>query len=125
MINDIGQAINNLYGMRESRLMIERQVKAMKADELAMRNEIFEWLAANNLKKASGTVATASIQVSAVPLVEDWDTFHIHIQQTGEFDLLQKRISVTAWRARSEDGIIVPGVSKVEDVDISLTKASR
>ncbi len=125
MITDIGQAINSLYNMRESRLRIERQVKEMKANELEMRNAIFEWLATNNLTKASGTDATASIKVSAVPLVEDWDTLHIHIQQTGEFDLLQRRISVTAWRARSEDGIIVPGVNKVEDVDISLTKASR
>jgi hypothetical protein len=70
-------------------------------------------------------VATAGIKVSNVPLVEDWDKLHEYIKTTGEFDLMQKRISVTAWRARYDEGIEVPGVSKVEDVDISLTKASR
>jgi hypothetical protein len=38
---------------------------------------------------------------------------------------MQKRISVTAWRARFDEGVEVPGVSKVEDVDISLTRATR
>jgi hypothetical protein len=77
------------------------------------------------LTKASGGAATASIKVSIVPLVEDWEMFHDYIETTGEFDLLQKRISVTAWRSRAEEGLVIPGVSSVEDVDISLTKSNR
>lgn len=122
---DIGAHIDALYALREQRLGIERRVKEMKEQEVQMRNSIFEMLAGMGLTKASGAVATAGIKVSNVPLVEDWDQLWKYIQQTGEFDLVQKRVSVTAWRARFDDGITIPGVSKVEDVDISLTKASR
>ncbi len=124
-MNDIGTRIDALYALREQRLGIEKRVKELKEEELQMRNAIFELLASMGLTKASGAMATAGIKVSQVPLVEDWDKFQSYIQETGEFDLLQKRISVTAWRARYDDGVAIPGVSKVEDVDISLTKASR
>jgi hypothetical protein len=124
-MNDIGTKIDALYALREQRLGIEKRVKELKEEELQMRNAIFELLASMGLTKASGAMATAGIKVSQVPLVEDWDKFHDYILETGEFDLLQKRISVTAWRARYDDGVAIPGVSKVEDVDISLTKASR
>jgi hypothetical protein len=122
---DIGTTIDALYAMRERRLGIERQVKEMKEAELTLRGKIFEMLANMGLTKASGAVATAGIKVSNVPLVEDWDKLWQYIIFTGSTDLVQKRISVTAWRERFEDGQEVPGVSKVEDVDISLTKASR
>lgn len=122
---DIGTTIDALYAMRERRLGIERQVKEIKEAEVTLRGKIFEMLASMGLTKASGAVATAGIKVSNIPLVEDWDALWDYIRQTGEVDLVQKRISVTAWRARFDDGVNIPGVSKVEDVDISLTKASR
>jgi hypothetical protein len=123
--NDIGARIDMLYELREQRLGIEKRVKELKEQEVQARNDIFELLASMGLTKASGALATCGIKVTNVPLVEDWDTLWGYIQQTGEFDLVQKRISVTAWRARFDDGVTIPGVSKVEDVDISLTKASR
>lgn len=123
--NDIGAKIDALYALREMRLGIERKVKELKEEEVKARNDIFDLLATMGLTKASGAVATCGIKVSNVPLVEDWDLLWDHIRASGEFDLVQKRISVTAWRARFEDGVTIPGVSKVEDVDISLTKASR
>jgi len=123
--NDIGAKIDALYALRENRLAIERRVKELKEEEVQARNAIFEMLAAMGLTKASGSMATCGIKVSNVPLVEDWDMLWAHIAETKQFDLIQKRISVTAWRARFDDGVETPGVSKVEDVDISLTKSSR
>lgn len=122
---DIGPVIDALYALREMRLGMQKKVDELKAEELRTREKIFEMLAALGLTKASGAVATAGIKVSNIPLVEDWDALQEYIKKTGEFDLMQKRISVTAWRARFEEGVEVPGVSKVEDVDISLTRASR
>jgi hypothetical protein len=125
MSQDLGSTIDQLYELREQRLALDRKVKEMKEEEVRIREQIFELLAAAGLKRASGGIATAGITVKVVPLVEDWDLVHDYIRKTGEFDLLEKRIGKTAWRARVEDGIDIPGVSAVEDVDISLTRASR
>ena len=123
--SDIGPAIDALYAIREHRLGLQRKVDELKQEEVKARERLFEMLSSLGLTKASGAVATAGIKVSKIPLVEDWDVLQQFIRDSGEFDLLQKRISVTAWRARFEEDIAVPGVSMVEDVDISLTKASR
>ena len=122
---ELGPTIDALYALREMRLGMQKKVDELKAEEVRTREKLFEMLSALGLNRASGMVATAGIKVSNIPLVEDWDMLQQHIKNTGEFDLMQKRISVTAWRARFEEGVDVPGVSKVEDVDISLTRASR
>jgi hypothetical protein len=46
---------------------------------------------------------------------EDWPTLHAYIARTGEFDLLHKRLSITALREREQapPGGLPPGVSAV------------
>jgi hypothetical protein len=121
----IGPTIDSLYALRQRRLELERKTKAMKEQEVALRERIVEMLYGLGLTSARGGVATASVTVKEVPVVEDWDAFYQHVKQTDGWDLFQNRISVTGWRARVEEGVVVPGISVVEDVDISLTKASR
>jgi len=56
-----------------------------------------------------GEHGTLSIRESIQPTVEDWNELYDYILQYGALDLLQKRISSTAFRDRLEDGEI-PGM---------------
>ena len=49
-----------------------------------------------------------------VPSVQDWDAVHQHIIDTNQFELLQKRMSATAWRELAKMGMEVPGVVGTE-----------
>lgn len=123
--NELGDVIDRLYALREQRLGLDKRVKEMKEEEVAIRNKIFEMLGSQGLRRASGAVATAGITVATIPLVEDWDKVWAYIKAHDATDLVQKRVSVTAWRARHEEGVVIDGISAVENVDISLTRASR
>jgi hypothetical protein len=122
---DLGPAIDALYALREARLDLERKAKDMKSQELEMRGAILECLDESGLSKASGLMATAGKKITIVPLVTDWDQVFGYIKQNDRFDLVQKRISVLAWRATLDEGGLIPGTEPVEEQDISLTKASR
>jgi hypothetical protein len=124
-LNELGQGIDSLYALRERRLDIEKQVKEMKQQEYELRNQILMALGESGLAKASGQLATASIRVSTIPVVEDWDSVYKYVAENDRFDLLQKRLSTVAWRDLAESGTLVPGTASVEDTDISLTKSTR
>ena len=123
--NELGAAIDRLYSNREQRLSLERTIKDLKSDELALRQEILACLEESGLSKASGGLATAGRKITTIPIVTDWDSVYGYIKDHDRFDLVQKRISVLAWRDLHNDGVNVPGTEAVEDIDITLTKASR
>lgn len=122
---DLGQLIDSYYEARQERLDKERFIKELKEKEQNLKFEIMDVLRDSGLKKATGAVATASIRSTTVPAVDDWDQVYAYITQNDRFDLLHKRISTTAWRELHDDGIEVPGITALEDEDLSLTKASR
>jgi len=124
-IKDLGSSIDELYELRDQRLGYERKAKEMKEQEQTMRNAILACLQDSGLQKASGGVATASIKIATIPIVTDWDQVFGYIKKHDRFDLVQKRISVLAWRDMYLNQDFVPGTEAVEDMDINLTKASR
>ena len=124
-IADLGSAIDALYALREMRLGYERKAKELKAEETEARNAILATLEVSGLQKASGQTATCGIRTSTIPIVTDWDEVFTYIKEHDRFDLVQKRISVLAWRETYENEGLIPGTEAVEDVDISLTKSSR
>lgn len=123
--HDLGTAIDALYGLREMRLGLQRKVDELKQQENAQRGVIIALLEGSGLTKASGGAATASVTRKILPIVDDWNSVFAYVATHNRFDLLQKRLSVTAWREMQDSGEEVPGTSSVEDVDISLTKVTR
>jgi hypothetical protein len=121
----LGQAIDQLYACRAERLEAEKQIKAMKANELALRVTIKRLLDSVNLESASGTTATTSIQYSTDPVAKDWNEIYAFIIENDAFDMLQRRLSSTAIKDRWDQGIIIPGVEKFDNWDLSLTKRSK
>jgi len=124
-LRDLGSVIDQLYGRREERLNFERRVKELKAEEMKLREEILDTLAISGLEKASGHLATAGVKTSIIPITTNWIDIHSWIRDNDRFDLLQKRLSVLAWRELYDTGVLIPGTEAVEDVDLSLTKSSR
>lgn len=121
----LGEKIDQLYEMRAKRLEAARQVEEMKRLEKLHQLGIMEELKALKLQGSKGNVATATITTDTTARVVDWKKFHKYLLKTGELDLMQQRISVTAWKERVADGKQVPGVEGVDVEDLSLTKATR
>lgn len=83
---------------------VEKQIKATEA-QIFSRLDSLEMVSAETPAGVS-----ARISESLVPKVEDWDLFHQHIRDTGDFYLLQKRAAVTTCRESFQMGRVLPGV---------------
>lgn len=120
-----GAAIDFLHKTRLARKKLEAQAELVKADEDRIEEELFAKFKKADLEGARGKLAQASISRSDVPTLEDWDKLQRHVQATGEFDLLHRRVSTEAVRARWADKKVVPGVGTFTKIKLHLTTVKK
>lgn len=121
----LAELIDQLYVKRQRRIADQKAVDALKAEEDAMSAQILEALRGMNAWGHSGSVGQVTRSVKSKPDTDnaDWPAVYAHIQATGEFDLLHKRLSDTACRARWEQGDEIPGIPRVDEESLSIKKA--
>jgi hypothetical protein len=111
-----------LYTTREMRLDIEKQVDALKQRETQLREHLINTLPKGEASGIAGRIARVAIVVKEEPQVQDWDAFYGYIKEHDAFDLLQKRMSAPAVKARWQEDETVAGVGVFNNVTISLRK---
>lgn len=118
----LGSLANQRYVLRERRLKLQEQIKELKEREEELEGRIFHALREAGVTSARGSKATVSIKREEVPTIEDFDAFFAYAKRKGNSDLLPKRVSTTAWRARMQEGKTVPGVKGFTRVSLQVTK---
>ncbi len=103
--------------LADTRLQLKallEQEKKLKQTQNALEAEIAADMERQGLTQTGNDACTISLKTEIVPTVEDWDALHQHIIATGQFELLQKRMSATAYRELITMAQSVPGVRSTE-----------
>jgi len=106
--------MNMLADTRAKLKVLLNQEKELKNVQNALEAEIAADMERQGLTQTGNDVCTISLKTETVPTVEDWDVLHQHISDTGRFELLQKRMSATAYRELIAMEPSVPGVRSTE-----------
>ncbi len=93
---------------------LQEAEKLYKQTQRELESQIVIRMQEQGLDKVSNDLCTISIKQEIVPTVENWDDVHQHIVKTNQFELLQKRMSATAYRELVASGMDVPGVKSTE-----------
>lgn len=118
----VGAVADMLYLNREGRLEKQHEVDDMAAVETVLKNHLIDTLPGNEASGTAGKVARVQLKEEQVPRVEDWDLFYKHLKKTGDFDLLNRALNVTAVRERWENNKTIPGVGSFTVTKVSVTK---
>jgi hypothetical protein len=110
------------YQTKQARLAQQKIVDELKARESLLENHLIDNLPKSEATGVAGKVARASVITKIIPTVNDWDELYKHIKKTGNFELLQRRLSETAVKERWEEKKVVPGVGTFNKITISVTK---
>lgn len=130
----LGACVDLYHDKREARLLEDKKVKAMKAEETFIQEHII-----NNVPKgdagAVGKRFKAVVKTEDVYQVEDWQAFYNHLKKTGEFDLLNRALNQAAVKERVDSQTrlsgkkgenwkpkLPPGVKTFTAVKLSVTK---
>lgn len=106
--------LKDLNDSKQSLRELQAEEKTLKQSINELENRIILNLENQGVDRIGNDVCTVSIKKEIVPTVDDWDSVHQHIIDTGQFELLQKRMSATAYRELQQMGQEVPGVVATE-----------
>jgi len=118
----LGSCADKLYELRQKRLEQQKVVDAIEAEEKALKEHIINTLPKSEASGVAGKLARVTLVTKEVPQVEDWDAFYKHVKKTGQFDLLQRRLTDAAIKERWEHGKEIPGVKHFQAVTVSINK---
>jgi hypothetical protein len=105
--------VDNIYALNETIKDHESSIRVLKEDVARKMDRLRLLVEGTGVSEVAGSMARAKFGIKSVPKVFDWQSLYGFIQQTGAWDLLHKRIGATAWEARVNAGINVPGVEQV------------
>lgn len=114
----------DLYAdVREKRLAMEKEAALVKDRETEIYNAILSTLNESADSGASGKHHRVQRVMKTVQSVTDWPQLWAFIRETGNFEMLQKRLSDKAAAEWAEaNGTQVPGVGEREIATLSFTK---
>lgn len=118
----LGACADKLYQLREARLAKQKEAEAIEAEEKALKEHLINTLPKSEANGVAGKVARVTVVTKPVPQVKDWEKFYAHVKKTGQFELMQRRLSDTAIKERWEAGKSVPGVESFNVVTVSINK---
>ena len=115
-----------LYETRAERLALQKQAEELAKQEAALKDYLIERLPAQQASGISGKLAHACVVSDTIPIYDGdagKEALWAHIRKTGQIELVQGlRLSLPAIRERWEAGKEVPGVTRMQKHDISITK---
>lgn len=117
-----GQLADALYAAREERYALQHRITKMEKEESELKDKLRAALLKLKGQTVGGRVARVTLKVKQVPRAVNWDATWKHIQKTGEFDLLHKRLNEEAVRARWDAKQSVPGVQAESVSTLSVEK---
>lgn len=115
--------IEQYFITRAKRLALAAEVAVLEQEEKDILYELTRDLLPSDTKYTEvndGYRFTATRKDSV--LVRDWSLLLPYVQATGELDLLQRRVTESAVKARWEDGKELPGIERGIKWDVKVTK---
>lgn len=112
-----------LWSTRQERLAMAKKLDELKRVERSCEDLLINKLPKDDATGVAGSLARATIEVDAVPIIVDEKKLMAYVNKTGETDLLQKpKLSSTAVRLRWDNKKSVPGVGVFNAVKVHLNK---
>lgn len=98
------------FALRQHRLRLQKEVDAVEEDEKKLKQQILDTFRDTQSTAIGGKLVEISVVEKVEPTVEDYDALYKHVQATGEFDLLYRRVNAAAVKERWQLHEKVPGV---------------
>jgi hypothetical protein len=115
--------INQYISTRAQRMEKDKEVASFKELEDTLKDAIIAKYKEQGIKQLGAANGVVKMTTSLEPVTHNWPTVWAYIRETGEFELLHKRLASLAIRERWDAGIELPGIDKQELYKLSVSGA--
>jgi hypothetical protein len=120
--SNLPDLVDNYITTRAQRLVLAKQAEEMEEAEKEMYKTIIAKLREGGMSAMGGKVGVVKLHETVEPIAQDWPATWAFIKEHDAFELLHKRLTVTAVKERWEHGEEVPGVGRVPKFSLSVSK---
>lgn len=121
-----GDLIDSLQKLADEQDELNAQLREIKAEEEAIEVELIRRLTERQVEGSRGKLCSVTIDRKKVPQMDDYDVFIAAVRRRGDFHMLERRISVTAWREYLEQQHkAYPGTTQHTKVSLHRAKLSK
>lgn len=113
-MKNINELIQDRAEVKDQMADLNIQLKYLNQKKDELDRELMMKLDEQGLARTANDQASVSINTDTVPDVLDWDALYAHVTQTGDFSLLQKRVSSAAYKELLKLGENIPGLAPRE-----------
>ena len=119
----VGELVQQMLDIRNERAHIEEKDKILKDQWRTLELVLMAKLEDQGMKRATiDGVATATLTVTTLPQVVDWDAFYEYVLANKAMHMLHRRVSTGAFRELHDAGEVIPGIDAYIKRSISLRK---
>jgi len=123
--SNLPDLVDNYITTRAQRLVLAKEVTELEETEKELYRTIVAKFRDQKITALGGKMGILKMAETIEPNAEDWLQIWEHIKATGDFELLHKRLTVTAVKERWDDGVEVPGVGRVPKYTLTVSKPPR
>jgi len=123
MTRAIGELIDEMHDIRERRRELATEEKLLGSKYKDLEESLIAALEATGQTSGASDIASASIKITPVANVQDWDVFHKWLRRTDRLYMLERRPAQAAFREYIESSRghkPPPGVVTFQKAAISL-----
>ena len=115
--------IDNYGEIRDKRLAADKIAANLKEQEVMFEQSIITELLKNESMGAAGSHYRVTLKKDTKPTTTDWTQVFEYIKLNDAFDIVQRRLTEGAVKARWEEGIEIPGVSKFQTTKLTVARS--
>lgn len=106
------QLAATLLEKRKQRLSLQREVDLLDQQEKDLQGQMIQLMASQGLTSVIEGGVDIELRTTQEPVVYSWPDLLDYIRATNSLDLLQKRLTPSAVKARWEDKVEIAGVEQ-------------
>lgn len=119
---NIKDLIDDFVASKNEREELSAKVKDLTAKLGRLEGDIMKLMSDAGINQAASDKASCSMKLSKHPAIKDWKAFYGFVQETGQFELLHKRLSSAAFRERWEAGEVIPGTESSDVWELTVRR---
>lgn len=120
MNTTLQELADQFYAAKYLRILKEKEAEDLKQTELKLKEELLHLMLEEKLTVVGAQTCIVRYHRKIKPIAEDWEKIWGHIQSTGDFDLLHKRLTEAAVQSRWGENSEIPGIGRFPVDDLTV-----
>jgi hypothetical protein len=114
--------VDNYISIRAQRLALDKEAASLKETEDDIYKVIVSKMRDEGMTVLGAKNGFVKLKESEEPIPTDWAELWAHIQETGRFEYLHKRIATLAIKEHWEAGEDIPGIGRTTVYKLTVSK---